>query len=141
MRDDGAPGVDDAAGRDTPATGVAAADPRAAVLAYYRALDARRFGVAWRLLSPGVRATFGGLATWRAGFATTRSSRPDGVTVVADGDRATVRHLLTAVDATPCGAAVRRFALTWTLTRAPGRPWLATAVSGRLLSGGLPDCS
>jgi hypothetical protein len=115
-------------------------EPGEAVRAYYRALDARRFGVAWRFLSPAVRAGFGGPATWRAGFATTRSSRPRALTVTAAGDHAVVRHVLTAVDATACGDGVRRFALSWTLARGPDGAWHASAVAGRALSGALPDC-
>ncbi len=116
------------------------AEPGEAVRAYYRALDARRFGVAWRFLSSAVRAGFGGPATWRAGFATTRSSRPGALTVTAAGDHAVVRHVLTAVDATACGDGVRRFALSWTLARGPDGAWHASAVAGQALSGALPDC-
>ena len=138
---DAAGGTDAAGGKDDPdGGGDAAAGPAATVRAYYRALDARRFDAAWRTLSPGVRASFGGMDAWRAGFATTRTSRPDGLQVAAAGDRATVQHALTATDATACGIAVRRFALTWTLVREPRGAWRATAVTGRLLSGGLPVC-
>ena len=116
------------------------AAPGDAVRAYYRALDARRFGAAWRFLAPGVRTAFGGFAPWRAGFAATRSSRPVAMQVAVVGDRATVAHVLAAVDATACGSRTRRFALTWTLDRAPGGAWRATAVTGRALGAAPPPC-
>ena len=140
----GARGTDAADGRGAEGaaddSGGGGDGPAATIRAYYRALDARRFDAAWRFLAPGVRSSFGGIDTWRAGFATTRSSRPGGLHVAGAGDRATVEHALTATDATTCGTGVRRFALTWTLLREPQGAWRATAVTGRLLSGGLPVC-
>ena len=108
--------------------------PEAAVRAYYRALDARRFGRAWGILTDPVRSSFGGRAHWSAGFAATRASRPSQLRVaVAAGGATTVRHVLTATDRTPCGGlVVRRYAITWTLTHADGR-WRATALAGRPL--------
>jgi hypothetical protein len=114
--------------------------PEAAVLDYYRALDARRFDRAWATLSPAIRSSFGGRARWRAGFATTRSSRPSHVRVVAVDGATTVRHVMTATDRTHCGLVVQRYEVTWTLTNAGGR-WRAAALSGRLLGGGSPACS
>ena len=128
---------------DAPRAGEAdapAGNAGAAVRAYYRALDARRFDVAWGFLAAPVRASFGGFERWRAGFATTRSSRPGAMDVAEKGGRATVAHVLAAVDATACGSGARRFALTWTLERDSRGAWRAVAVTGRPLGGTLPAC-
>ena len=58
------------------ATHSAPAGPAETVRAYYRALDRRAFGAAWRTLDPAVRADFGGRAAWERGFAATLASRP-----------------------------------------------------------------
>jgi hypothetical protein len=94
------------------------------VRAYYAALDARRYAEAWKHLSPALKARFGGYAKWRAGYASTLSSRPEDfrTRVGADGS-ATVEHVLVARDRRACGVpAEQRFAVTWRLTRA-GAGW------------------
>ena len=82
------------------------------VRTYYAALDGHRFADAWKVLSPAVKARFGGLAHWRAGYATTLASVPGDVRVssAADGT-ASVRLTLLARDRTSCGKPLeRRFA-------------------------------
>jgi len=111
------------------ATRVRAGGPGRVVNAYYRALDARDFAAAWRVLSPGVRAGFGGRGTWRAGFARTVSSRPEGIAVSGGATAATVRLVLTARDRAACGVATRRYAVTWSL-ELRGTAWRAAAVAG-----------
>ena len=54
---------------------------------------------------------------WRAGFATTRSSRPRELRVVATGDGAVVEHVLVARDEAACGVLVQRFSVRWRLRR------------------------
>jgi hypothetical protein len=102
---------------------------RAAVVAYYRALDRRHFERAWRALSPAVRDSFGGFATWRAGFARTLSSTPRDLRVDVAGDTATVTHRLEARDRATCGVAVQRFHVAWRLVRT-GAGWRATTLRG-----------
>ena len=97
------------------------------VRAYYAALDTRRFRAAWGTLSPVVRARFGGFAGWRAGYATTRSSRPLRLRVARTDRSATVEHVLAATDRTPCGLVRRRFTVRWTLLAEHGR-WTARAL-------------
>ncbi len=104
--------------------------PADVVRAYYRALDRRDFAAAWRVLSPTVRQDFGGFDRWRAGFATTLSSRPTSVT--SDGDA--VELVLVARDRAACGVLVQRFAVRWLL--ADGR---AGAVTARRVGG--PACA
>jgi hypothetical protein len=118
--------------RDTRAAGIAD-DPGRVVTAYYAALDARRFGAAWRTLGPAVRARFGSFAGWRAGYATTRSSRPERLRVTRTGSSATVEHVLAATDRTPCGPVRRRFAVRWTLLAEHGR-WTARALTAVALA-------
>jgi hypothetical protein len=108
------------------------APPSSVVLDYYRALDRRDFLAAWRVLSPGVRAGFGGLERWRAGFAATRSSRPSELHVAATGDGAVVEHDLTARDTAACGVLVQRFSVRWRLRRTPDR-WRAAELTAAAL--------
>jgi len=129
----------------TPATArarPAPASPRHFIRAYYAALDARRFTAAWRMLSPGVRAGFGGFAAWRRGYARTLSSEPGAVRVIQAAGGATVGLTLRAGDRDGCGNTVaRRFAVTWRLARAEAG-WRATAATARKLAGPEParDC-
>jgi hypothetical protein len=106
------------------------------VVAYYRALDRRAFGEAWRALAPAVRAGFGGFATWRAGFAQTRSSTPRALQVSVRGRTATVTHRLEARDRAECGIAVQHYTMRWQLERTSAG-WRAVALSG---TGGLVRC-
>jgi hypothetical protein len=117
-----------------PPRGVLSPSAEALVTAYYRALDERRFSTAWKALSPSVQERFGGFEGWRAGFATTVSSRPSDISVSADGT--SVEHVLTAVDRSPCGEIRQRFAVTWKLLRLDGT-WLAERLSAVKRSG--PD--
>jgi hypothetical protein len=132
-------GVPDAA----PATGTrtdGAADaarvrgPAAIVRGYYRALDRRDYASAWRLLSPAVRAGFGGFDRWRAGYATTLSSRPTALRVEGDS----VELLLVARDSAECGVLEQRFAVRWELGASRAGP-RASAVTARRV--GLPACA
>jgi hypothetical protein len=106
-----------AAGDATSSAAAEATSPARAVRAYYRALDRRDFGDAWRALVPGVHESFGGFAHWRAGFATTLSSTPSALRVTVVGDGAAVAHVLTARDSADCGVLVRRFSVQWRLRR------------------------
>jgi hypothetical protein len=108
------------------------ASPARAVRAYYRALDRRDFTRAWRALSPAVRAEFGGIELWRAGFAATLESVPSKLRVTASGDETTVVHVLTARDRAECGAIEQRFSVQWRLRRTPDG-WRATALSAQPL--------
>lgn len=104
---------------------------------FYAAIDRQDYTTAWSRLSPSLREQFGGLATWRAGYATTRSTR---VAVnsarASDGNHASVAVDLRSVDRDACNETVRqRFAGTWRLTRVDGR-WRATSVDLDKTSGG-----
>jgi hypothetical protein len=119
-----------------PATVLAAA--RNFVRDYYAALDARKFAVAWHMLSPEVQSRFGSFAGWKQGYASTTSHTPGGVTVTPLGAGATVGLTLRAGDRGACGKTVeRRFAVTWRLARTDAG-WRATAASARKLSGPEP---
>ena len=122
-----------------PEAGVAPAAPPPAdvVAAYYRALDARRFQGAWDLLSPTVHEAFGGFEQWRAGFATTVASRPQGIAVERDGSVATVAHELVTEDHSPCGPVRRRFAVRWRLVLG-AEGWRAASLTGVKRSGPEP---
>jgi hypothetical protein len=113
----------------TGAPGAAAPSPADAVRAYYRALDRRDFTAAWRRLSPGVRAGFGGFDTWRAGFSSTLSSLPTAIRVQGN----VVDLVLVARDRAACGVLVQRFAVRWQL-----RATHAVAITGRRLAP--PTC-
>jgi hypothetical protein len=115
-----APPVGDQAGADSPA---------AVVRAYYRALDRREFAAAWRILSPAVRDAFGGFERWRAGFASTLSSRPRDLRASSNS----VELELVARDRAACGVLVQRFAVRWELDDAR-----ATAITAR--SSAEPVC-
>jgi hypothetical protein len=108
------------------------ASPARAVRAYYRALDRRDFTRAWRALSPPVRAEFGGIEVWRAGFAATLESTPSRLRVTTSGDEATVVHVLTARDRAECGEIEQQFSVQWRLRRTPDG-WRATAVTAQPL--------
>jgi hypothetical protein len=119
--------------RAEPPRGVAAASgavpsPAAVVTAYYAALDARRFRAAWRVLGGDVRSSFGGFAAWRAGFATTRSSRPSGLQVARSGRGAVVTLVLVAADRSPAGVVRRSFDVRWRLG-AGRQGWVAREVT------------
>ena len=117
-----------AADEETPSAGADEALSAArAVRAYYRALDRRDFGDAWRGLSPGIHASFGGFERWRAGFATTLSSTPSALRATVAGDGAAVAHVLTARDSADCGVLVRQFSVQWRLRRTPNG-WRAVAL-------------
>jgi hypothetical protein len=114
-----------------PATRPAAESPSAVVRAYYRALDQHDFAAAWARLSPAVRSAFGGYTAWRAGYATTLSSRPSEITVAAGGpDTITLRHRLDAVDGGPAGRRSASFVVDWQLTRTDAG-WVATSLTAR----------
>ena len=105
--DHGAP-----SGADRAAVGRAA--PEDVVRHFYADLDAGAFRRAWATLSPGVQRAFGGFAAWRRGYATTLGHRVEHVRERGG----VVRHVLVAVDRTPCGGRVeRRFLVRWRLTR------------------------
>ena len=116
---------------------VVAPSAEAVVIEYYAALDDRRFGAAWRTLSPAVRAAFGGFDGWRDGYATTLSSRPGDLRVSPVPGGATVEHVLVATDRSPCGEVRRRFAVTWKLVRVDGT-WMAASLSAVKRSGPEP---
>ena len=107
--------------------------PAAAVRDYYRALDRRDFASAWRILSPAVRAGFGGFDPWRAGFAATLSSRPTALR--AEGR--SVDLVLVARDRAECGVLEQRFSVRWRL-RATAGGLRAEAVTARRI--GAPAC-
>lgn len=104
---------------------------------FYAALERQDYATAWSRLSPSLREQFGGLATWRAGFATTRSTKVDvNTTRATDENHASVAIDLRSVDREACDETVRqRFAGTWRLTRVVGR-WRATSVDLRKTAGG-----
>jgi hypothetical protein len=102
--------------------------PADVVAAYYAVLDAHRFETAWRTLAPPVRSRFGSFETWRAGYASTVSSRPGRIAVSRDGSRATVQLVLDATDRTPCGLVHRQFAVRWALAASDGR-WQAQSLT------------
>jgi hypothetical protein len=118
--------------------GAAVAAGRSFVRSYYAALDAHRFDLAWRALSPALQAGFGGFAAWRRGYAHTVFSTPGEVSSTPAGAGATVELTLRAGDRDACGKTVeRRFAVTWRLARTEAG-WVATAASARKLSGPEP---
>ena len=99
---------------------------------FYAALDAGRFGQAWKRLGPVVQARSASFETWRAGYATTLSQRVEDLRVEADGN---VRHTLVTVDRTPCGGTTeRRYEMLWYLQR-DGRTFTARDVVGVQLAG------
>jgi hypothetical protein len=111
---------------------------RALVRSYYDALDSRRFGAAWGRLSPGVRAAFGGFASWRSGYVTTSGHRVEDVSVEREGGTTLVRHVLVATDRTDCGGMTeRRFAVEWRLA-ATGGDWRADGLTARKVAGDDP---
>jgi hypothetical protein len=126
----------EAAGRAAPAAREPRTDapsPARVVRAYYAALDRGDYARAWARLSPAVRASFGGFAAWRAGYGTTLGHRVTELAV--DGDR--VRHVLVAVDRTPCGgSSERRFAVEWRLERRT-----AVTLTARTLAGAAPSAA
>jgi hypothetical protein len=81
---------------------------------------------------PAVRASFGGLERWSAGFAATLSSTPGELRVTTGGDDATVSHVLTARDRAACGVLVRRFSVQWRLRRT-AEAWRAIALTAQQL--------
>jgi len=107
-----------------------AASPAALVRAYYHALDRRGFARAWSLLSPAVRTSFGGYDRWRAGFATTLTSRPTGIRVRGDA----IELTLIARDRAACGVLEQRFAVRWRLDGTRAAAIAATRI-------GVPTCS
>ncbi len=124
---------------ERPAPPARAADPApprpvATVRAYYRALDERAFGRAWRALAPAVRRSFGGFGRWRAGFAATLASSPSGLRTIRAGDARIVVHRLEARDRAACGVLVRRFDVRWRLVR-DVTGWRAEALTGSPVAG------
>jgi hypothetical protein len=87
------------------------------------------------VLAPAVRRAFGGFAHWRAGYATTLSSRPRQLHVTPSGPATwEVRHVLVARDRTACGAPLeRRFAVRWRVARTSGG-WSVTALGATPLT-------
>jgi hypothetical protein len=81
------------------------------------------------VLAPEVRRGFGGFTHWRAGYATTLSSRPRQLHLTPRGPgRWDVRNVLVARDRASCGAPLeRRFAVRWRVARAAGA-WSVTAL-------------
>ena len=131
-----------AAANEAPSSAAAeeAVSPARAVRAYYRALDRRDFGDAWRALSPAVRASFGDFDDWRAGFATTLSSAPSALNVTAAGEEAAVAHVLTARDSAECGVLVRQFSVQWRLRRTPNG-WRAIGLTAQPSGAPSAECS
>ena len=99
---------------------------------FYAAIEDGRFGHAWGRLGPAIRARTPSFETWRAGYATTLSTRVEDLRVEADGN---VRHVLVAVDSTPCGGATeRRYEVLWYLDR-DGRTFTARDLDSVQLAG------
>ena len=99
---------------------------------FYAAIDAGRFEKAWGRLGPVVQARSANFAAWRAGYATTLSNRVEDLRVEPGG---AVRHVLVAVDRTPCGGTTeRRFEVLWFLHR-DGRTFTATDLDAVQLAG------
>ena len=119
---------------DLGARGEAAA---AVVREFYAAVDAKRFSDAWGRFGPAIQQQLGGLATWQAGYAHTRSTRVDSVSGTAsDPTHATVEVRLHSVDEDACTRSVtQRFAGTWTLRRVAGR-WQASKLAIAKTGGG-----
>ncbi len=112
-------------------------DAESFVRGYYRALDEQRFDDAWTSLSPAVRTRFGGLAGWKAGYATTLYSKPRNLTVTTAGSAVTVKHLLIARDTNCSGE--RRFSVTWTLRRV-SEQWSVTALTASAVDANAAEC-
>ena len=99
---------------------------------FYAAIDAGRFKQAWGRLGPAIQARSPSFEAWRAGYATTLRTRVEDVRVEAGG---AVRHVLVAVDRTPCGTTTeRRYETLWYLAR-DGRTFTARDVVGVQLAG------
>jgi hypothetical protein len=99
---------------------------------FYAALEAGRFGQAWKRLGPVVQARSVSFDAWRAGYATTLSQRVEDLRVEAGGN---VRHVLVTVDRTPCGGTTeRRYEMLWYL-QPDGRTFTARDVVGVQLAG------
>ena len=119
--------------------GPVAAAARDFVRDYYAALDARKFGVAWQMLAPGVRSSFGTFAGWRKGYARTVSHSAGDLQVFPVSDGAVVWLTLRAGDRSACGTTVvRRFVVTWRLARTEAG-WRATAADARKVGGPEPS--
>ena len=99
---------------------------------FYAAIEAGHFGQSWGRLGPAVRARSMSFEAWRAGYATTLSSRVEDLRVEPDGN---VRHVLVTVDRTPCGGTTeRRYEMLWYLDRS-GRTFTARDLVGVQLAG------
>jgi hypothetical protein len=102
---------------------------------FYVAIDAGRFRQAWGRLGPAIQARSPSFEAWRAGYATTLSNRVEDLRVEPGG---AVRHVLVAVDRTPCGTTTeRRFEVLWYLARS-GRTFTATDLDAVQLAGADP---
>jgi hypothetical protein len=119
----------------------ASADAAGVVSAYYQALDGRRFGQAWKQLSPAVQKAFGGFAHWKAGFASTLESRPEQIVAgPLAGGGFSVRHVLVARDKTACGPVEQRFKVTWRLTPTAAGGLTAASLHAAALGRPAPNC-
>jgi hypothetical protein len=103
------------------------------VRAYYKALDAQSFEVAWKALAPPVQRRLGPYERWKAGYGQTISSRPLDVVATPVGEVVSVRLTLAARDEGCAGE--RRFSVTWRL-RAVSAQWSATGLSAVALDEG-----
>ncbi|MDA0183626.1 hypothetical protein OJ997_25175 [Solirubrobacter phytolaccae] len=95
------------------------------VRGYYRDLDAQRFAEAWDSLSPAVQGALGPYTRWKAGYASTISSRPREFSITGDARGTSVTHILVARDK-GCDSA-RQFRVTWQL-EAEGSEWTVVAL-------------
>jgi len=103
---------------------------RAELFSHFRPLEAL-----WDAALAVVRTAFGGFSHWRAGYAGTISSRPQGIVVKTGDGTASVRHVLIAHHRDCTGE--QRFNVTWSLERTSGR-WRATRLRGTALN--TPTC-
>jgi hypothetical protein len=116
----------------TPAPTPPPLTPPRFVRRFYAALEAGRFEQAWARLGPAIQGRSASFQAWRAGYATTLSQRVEDLRVEPDG---TVRHVLVAVDRTPCGGTTeRRYEMLWYLDRS-GRTFTARDLIGVQLAG------
>ena len=111
----------------------------AVVESYYEAVDVRRFGEAWNLLTSGLQAELGGYDAWRDGYANTVKTKATDVratNVSADG--AVVALKIKATDRDACGDSVNQtFAGAWTLER-DREEFLGSAFDVAKTGGGTP---
>ena len=112
---------------------------KAVLMDYHECITHKEMRRAWSFLGDGYKKSFGNFSAFCNGFTTTVSSAISDAINVADGpDMTSIEYTLTAKDSTPEANVVQVFKGMANLEVVPGRGWVITSASNKLVNRYFP---